>query len=138
MTTRQPDWSERLINAVETAKVLPFRYGLHDCCTFAAHCVDAMCGSGLMSRMQRDHPYSDEEGATARIAEAGGFAALVSEYLGAPMDNPNFASPGDVVLAEDGEGKQVVAVIVGHNAIAPTTGGLVALPYGQIRMAWKV
>ena len=135
--TRRDDWHAQLMNAVETAALLPFSYGLHDCCTFAAHCVDAMCGTELVSRMQRDNPYSDEASAYREIEREGGFAALVSKYLGASMPNPLLAAPGDIALCMNGE-REIVGVIVGHTIVAPGGGGLVSLPYDSMVAAWKV
>lgn len=137
MIKRREDWMARLMCAVETAQVLPFTYGLHDCCTFAAHCVDAMCDSELLRKMQRTHPYSLEEDAYELIETHGGLARLVSFYLGEPMDNPRFAGPGDVVLVED-DGRELVGVVIGHSVVAPGATHLLSWPLDHVRRAWTV
>lgn len=136
---RRKDWMMRLADAVESVRALPFAYGLHDCCTFTAHCLDKMCDTDLMARMQSEDAYTDEEGAYARIAAAGGLQALITKYLGEPMPNALFAAPGDVALAENGDGREIIGVIIGHQIIAPAAPrGVLALPIAQMRAAWKV
>lgn len=136
---RHSDWMARLMRAVETAQVLPFVYGLHDCCTFAAYCVDAVReDSRIGASMQQQHPYHDEEGAYEYIETQGGLAGLVTQYLGAPMDNPLYAQPGDVCVVRDVDGKEVVGVIVGHGVVAPGSMGLRSLPVNNPLAAWSV
>jgi hypothetical protein len=134
---RKPDWMARLQSAVETAKVLPFSYGLHDCCTFAAYCVDAMTGSELVNRMQREHPYNSEETAYDVIHNVGGLVPLLDLYLPVRRDNALFAAPGDVVIVED-NGRQLVGVLIGHGVAAPGATGLMNLPTSSIQAAWEV
>lgn len=135
---RKPDWMARLQDAVDTAHVLPFSYGLHDCCTFAAHCVDSMCGTELVSRMQRDHPYRTEEDAYEHIAASGGLRNLVTQYLGEPMHNVLLAQPGDIALTLNHDSREIVGVIIGHNVVVPGSSGLVSYTTGGIMAAWRV
>lgn len=135
---RRTDWMTQLMAAVDTAQVLPFSYGLHDCCTFAAHCVDAMCDSEVLRKIQRTHPYRSETEAHEYIALHGGLVGLVSAYLGAALDNPLFAAPGDVVVARDVDNRELVGVVIGHNVVAPGQGGLRTLPVTHALAAWKV
>lgn len=133
---RKPDWMAQLQGAVETAQVLPFAYGLHDCCTFAAHCVDAMCGTNLLTRMQSEHPYRDEAEAYDVIGAAGGLAPLLDLYL--PKRKPAlYAAPGDVVIVED-NGRELVGVLIGHNVVAPGATGLMSLSGHRVLVAWEV
>lgn len=135
---RHTDWMARLMRAVETARVLPFAYGLHDCCTFAAYCVDAMCeGSRIGELMRQRHPYKDEEDAYEYIETQGGLTGLVSQYLGAPMENTLFATVGDVCVVHD-DVKEVVGVIIGHNIVAPGSRGLRSMPLRDLIAAWSV
>ena len=136
---RHTDWMARLMRAVETAQVLPFAYGLHDCCTFAAYCVDAMCeDSRVGERMQRHHPYANEDEAYEYIETQGGLTGLVTHYLGSPMANPKLAAPGDVCVARDVDGKEVVGVLIGHNVVAPGSQGLRTLTVDRVEKAWSV
>lgn len=136
---RHADWMARLTQAVETAQVLPFHYGLHDCCTFAAYCVDAQREDSRVGElMQQHHPYNDEDGAYEYIETQGGLTGLVMQYLGAPMENPKLAAPGDVCVARDMDEKEVVGVLIGHNVVAPGSHGLRTLTVDRIVNAWSV
>lgn len=136
---RHVDWMARLMQAVETAQVLPFRYGLHDCCTFAAYCVDAQReDSRIGELMQRHHPYANEEEAYEYIETQGGLTGLVTHYLGEPMENPKFAAPGDVALTRNRDGREIVGIIVGHNVVVPGSHGLVTFSVEGLLAAWSV
>jgi len=133
---RRPDWMSRLMNSVETAKLLPFQYGVHDCCLWAAHCVDAMCDTTLAKDIKERINYNSEESANAAIESAGGLLALVTEFLGKP-ERAVWAASGDVVLARD-EGREIVGIVIGHSIIVPTKTGLMPLPYGDAVVCWRI
>jgi len=133
---RRDDWMLQLSQAFETAKVLPFQYGLHDCCLWAAHCVDAMCDTEFTQGILDRFKYADEETADAILESGGGLLALITEFLGKP-ERAVWASPGDVVLARDGE-QTIVGIVVGHSIIVPTKMGLMPLPYGNAIVCWRI
>lgn len=133
---RRDDWMDRLVVAVKDANALPFRYGVHDCCLWAAHCVDRMCDTNIARSIIERFNYSDEQSANAIIAAAGGLKELVSEFLGDPIPSA-FAAPGDIVIARNGD-QALVAVVIGHNIIAPTSDGLTVLPFANGVLCWKV
>ena len=133
---RRPDWMARLSESVEVAKLLPFQYGTHDCCLWAAHCVDVMCDTTFAKDIKERINYNSEETANAAITASGGLLALVTEFLGKP-ERAVWASPGDVVLARDGE-QTIVGIVVGHSIIVPTKMGLMPLPYGNAIVCWRI
>ena len=134
---RFPDWHERLADCIETGQCFEFQYGTHDCCLWAAYCVDNMTGSDLQKQIQETCHYSNEEGAKALINAAGGLQPLVVQFLGNELDSPSFAAPGDLVVVNN-EGQELVGIVVGHGVVAAAKEGLVSLPYGTIRHAWRI
>jgi hypothetical protein len=135
---RNSDWMDKLINAVETAQLIEFNYGVHDCCLWAAHCVDEMCGTEHVKAILERFHYTDEASADAILAAGGGLETLVTEFLGESVGR-RMAAPGDVVLAKDMEDSYIIGVVVGHGVVAPAKGGgLVSLPYRSILKTWKV
>jgi len=133
---RRADWMERLQGCVENAKLLPFRYGVHDCCLWAARCVDEMCGTNHVYAIESRFNYSDEDSANAVIVAGKGLLALVDEFLG-DHTGKQWAAPGDVVLVRNA-GRALVGIVVGHSVIAPSDHGLLVLPYDDIAVCWKV
>lgn len=134
---RRDDWMQRLQECVAHARVTRFEYGSHDCCTWAAQCVDAMCGTHLLEDIHERYNYSTEDGALAICSAVGGLATLVGERLGAPQ-RASFAAPGDVVLARDGHERPIVGVVVGHQVVVPGDAGIVCLGFERIAICWKV
>lgn len=134
---RREDWQERLHGAVEMARGIPFRYGVHDCCLWAARCIDVMCDTRLTQQVVDRFNYTDKDGADAIIAAAGGLDKLLSSFLGEPVRG-TYAAPGDVVLARDAEDAAFVGVIVGHHVIGPGPDGITILPHGSAILCWKV
>lgn len=112
---------------------MPFVWGSNDCCTFAAAAVEAMTGSDPMASVERyDNPL-----AAARMVEAGGgLLDLATSLLGEPV-SPRMAAVGDVVLLKN-EGRHLLGICNGVNAIAPGRDGLVALEMTSASAAWKI
>lgn len=134
---RRVDWSMRLAEAVEDARILPFAYGVNDCCLWAAHCVDAMCDTSLASKIGSTFRYTNKEEADQAIADGGGLHALTERFLGKPV-SARMAAPGDVVLARNGDGTVIIGICFGHAILAPGENGLLTLPYENGVMCWKV
>lgn len=98
---RVENWVERLDAVFSDAAARPFAWGSHDCCLFAARCVEAMTG---------EHPMPDAVGAYK--TKTGAYRWLKREFgtvrqmlellLDAPC-NPNFAKRGDLALFEKGQ-----------------------------------
>lgn len=142
MIQRRVDWRERLVDAVDTAKVLPFMYGVHDCCTFAAHCVDAMCDSHIASRVRSHFSYSNEIGAARILREADGLQNLITMILEAkPLPSVELFIPGDVVLIREGD-KELAAICCdtpeGTVAIAPGAEGMRQLSLADAVCVWGI
>ena len=92
--TRRPDWMARLHSAVDTANLLPFSYGTHDCCLWAAHCVDAMCDTHVAADIKARFNYASEDAANAVIEAGGSDPKIIT--ASAPLD---VAAAGAVTAA---------------------------------------
>ncbi|WP_157755053.1 DUF6950 family protein [Variovorax boronicumulans] len=130
---RHADWQERFAAYVGDRMAMPFDWASNDCCTFAAGAVKAITGADLMA----DVPAYDSALAAGRLIEdGGGLQALVTSMLGQPM-SPLMAAVGDVVLLTN-EGRDLLGICNGVNAIAPGPVGLVALEMNAASVAWKI
>lgn len=130
---RLPDWQLRFAEFGKARASIPFAWGSNDCCTFAAAAVEAITGRDPMASAP---PYVTELGAAKVIARAGSFTVLASQYLGEPV-SPLMATVGDVVLIVN-EGRDMLAVCNGVNAMAPSAAGMVALPMETALAAWRI
>lgn len=95
--TRFRDWERRLVDYLRDAKARAFTWGQHDCATFAAGAVDAVCGSELTSAFIGR--YFDESSAAQYLGSLGHMtlAGIVRERLGcAPLPTPLRAQRGDL------------------------------------------
>ena len=111
----------------------PFEYGKHDCCLFAARCLDAVCGGDYAARLSKC--YRDKAGSRRFIAKHGGLAPAVSSFLG-PLQS-GLPSRGDVTLVdtEDGDG---VGVCCGATIAVAADDGLEFYPLSAARGYWRV
>lgn len=130
---RRRDWQERLATYLHQRMATPFAWGSHDCCTFAAGAVEAMTGSNPMAVLPR---YDTEHAALRIIVEGGDLRRLVSSILGEPV-RPAFAAMGDVVLLSN-EGRELLGICNGVNAIAASQDGVAALEMSAAIEAWKI
>lgn len=97
-------WQDRFFAYIEESRTRPFAWGVFDCCLFAADVADTVSGSTF--RAQLASKYSDETTALAYIASFGTLEAAVSSWLG-DSKAPNFAGPGDIVIANLDNGPTV-------------------------------
>jgi hypothetical protein len=97
--TRLDDWQDRFFAYLEATRLLPFAWGTNDCCLFAAGSIDAITGSTLTAQLAESYAYTDEAGALAFVESFGSLEAAVSSWLG-DAKAPNFAGPGDIILAD--------------------------------------
>lgn len=129
---RFPDWPERLTEFVEARRGVPFEYGSHDCCAFAAAAAESITGVNPAAPF----PYRNELGAKRLILEHGGLDKLLTAALGEPC-SPAMAGRGDIVLAELESGP-TAGVCLGRLCVFPGTVGIEFRPRSVIGMAWKV
>lgn len=135
---RRADWVDRLWQTIETHQALPFRWAgkgdAHDCCTFAADCVDAMTGTNYVDLLLAH--YRDEPSARAYIEAGGGLRNVISSFLGDPK-RISFMNRGDVVIVDD-RGTEVVGVCVGRDVLAAHERGLGRYEANLVITCWGV
>jgi hypothetical protein len=131
---RHRDWVARLWETVARFRGVPFAYGQHDCCLFAARCVDAMTGS-QHARDLADH-YTNERTALRYIHACGGVGPAIAQRLGEPVPG-HCARRGDVCLVpvEGGDG---VGVCLGIDIAVASERGLLYYPLHTATQHWRV
>jgi hypothetical protein len=138
---RLPDWQTRFSRFGEQRARMPFAWGTNDCCVHASASVEALTGVNPMAGFE---PYGTEAGAKRRallrllrrIDKPGGLRALVSTHMGNEIA-PVMAGVGDLVLLRN-EGREMLAVCNGVNAMGPGKGGMVTLSMQDALAAWRV
>jgi hypothetical protein len=138
---RHTDWQSRFSAFAQKRGAMPFVWGSNDCCTFTAAAVEAITGANPMASFEA---FGVEKGPRRkalkrlfrRIDKAGGLRALATEYLGEPV-SPLLAGVGDVVVLMN-DGREMLGVCNGVNAIAPGGAGMVALGMDAAIAAWKI
>ncbi|MCK5041714.1 MAG: hypothetical protein KAR62_05445 [Sphingomonadales bacterium] len=100
MMKRNENWQQALNETVEAARERPFSWGKHDCCLFAANCVEAMTGIDPMADMRGK--YENEEGAREVLKTLGGktLYRTMQKIFGQAIA-PALAHRGDVVYRRD-------------------------------------
>lgn len=136
---KRVDWLNRLWATVDACKGLDFAWGQHDCCLFAARCVDAMT-DGVWVKVLRAE-YSDRLGGLRFIARHGNLEEATSHYLGRPQAMAR-TKRGDVCLVPT-QGAPGLGICVGHTvAVACEKGadglGVTFYPYRLIEKSWLV
>lgn len=136
-TNPPPDPREQAYaQVIALALLREFRWGSHDCVTFAAECVEARTGRNPMAGLE----WPDASTAARMLRQIGGLRAAVTSRLGEP-GAPGYARTGDVALCtdpNDATGREMLAVCHGGVLLAPSAKGLAVLPLAAARCAWRV
>lgn len=79
---RTEGWETRLNKELEKAQKNPFKWGCHDCVTWASNCILAMTGVDCMENLRGT--YRSQNGALKRIKKMGGtLEKCVDSYFNA-------------------------------------------------------
>ena len=134
---RLEDWAERLDAVLMDAERRPFVWGEHDCCIFAARCVEAI--SGVNPVPDAIGAYSDKKSAYLWLRDHFGDArSMISLFLGDEID-PNFVQRGSVALIEsDGSFSIGVIDLSGEWIACVDEGGLRRTPKTTATAFWSV
>ena len=111
----------------------PFRWGVHDCCLWAADCVQAQTGTDPAAGLRG--AYADAVGALRLLRNLGGLRVVASR-AGEPIA-PMAAAEGDVGLIPAGK-RACLAVCFGEAWMLAGTHGLVPQPLDRAVAAWRV
>jgi len=136
--TRVEGWGARLDAVIQAATERPFSWGEHDCCTFAADCVDAVTGTRLWPAGLG--AYTTSVGAQKAMFACGW--QTVEDALDAVVGHRVpvlMAQRGDLVLipAEGFAGAAVIDM-TGQFAVGVSHGGLLRVPVLDALAAWRV
>jgi len=130
---KHPDWQKRLVTVIKAAEKRPFSWGQHDCCLFAADCVEAMCGEDFAAEFRGN--YNSETGAKKALLRGGGsLERVLARFL--DEVNPSLIQRGDVAVVENA-GRRCAGVFYGGSVWVPGDNGLVGLS-GNLLSAWRV
>ena len=135
-TTRRPGWERILAEAIEAARDRSFRWGRHDCATFAFDLRRAIAGGHDVAALWRGR-YTTARGAV-RVMRRLGWTSLEAagrDLLGEPLASVHLAQRGDLVLADSGLG---FGVCLGARAAGIAPEGLVLVPISACALAWRV
>lgn len=140
---RPEGWEFRLIAEMESAADREWRWGMHDCATFAGRCVEAMLGRpSIWAEYLGRH--STRIGAARVIRSAGaidlaGLLDLRADRIPVPL-----ARRGDVValkVGADGEpsedGEAALGIVEGESVVIAATVGVRRFPRSVAFAAWR-
>ncbi|PTQ13724.1 hypothetical protein CLG96_00110 [Sphingomonas oleivorans] len=98
MMHRKTDWETRLAAYLEPLRALPFEWGRHDCCTFAAGAVEAMTGIDPMPEFRGRYRTAIGSARALKRFGAGTLEATLDtkfERIAASL-----AQRGDIVMSQ--------------------------------------
>jgi len=135
-TNRRPGWERHLAEAISAARDRPFRWGRHDCATFAFDLRRAIAGGHDVAALWRGR-YTTARGAVRVMRRLGwqSLEAVGRDLLGEPLASVALAQRGDLVLADTGLG---FGVCLGARAAGIAPSGLVLVPITACALAWRV
>ncbi|MFN3231682.1 MAG: DUF6950 family protein [Alphaproteobacteria bacterium] len=133
---RLPDWPERLADTIARLEDEPFRWGRHDCGTFAAECVEAITGADPIAGFRG--AYEDEAGAKQALKEigAGSLYHTLTKLFGKSVP-PARARRGDLVLIRTELGPTLF-VCLGEHCVGPGYERAESRRTLDGRHAWRV
>ena len=138
---RRADWQSRLALAVEAARAVPFKWGEHDCATWAFDLRRDLTDGADAAATWRGR-YRTAPGAQRVMRRLGwtSFEAMGRDLLGTPLPSVLLAQRGDLVLAaaDPATADPAFGVCLGAKAafIGPQGLGFVSL--STCILAWRV
>ena len=136
---RLRDWPRRLHALVESRRSTPFRWGYHDCCTWAAECVQAVTGTDLSGPWKGQ--YDCALSAKRYLLARWGSLPEALEAHGLIPVSPEQARRGDLGLYAPSHllARQALGVCLSaHYAMPGLNEPMSFIPRNQITSAWKV
>lgn len=132
---RVNDWATKLAQLLHERRDMPFKWGEHDCCLFAADAYRAMCDIDLASDFRGR--YKTELGAYRALKRLGyaDVDAVLTAKLGEPKATAIYER-GDILLM-DIDGRQTAGVYF-NGAWGTSEHSLVQVPRNKILKAWSV
>lgn len=129
---RLPGWETALVEEIDRARSLQFRWGVHDCATWAFDVRLRLTGQDAAAAWRGR--YSTSAGA-ARVMRRLGWETLPAmgcSLLGNPIQ-PLCAQRGDIVICNGAFG-----ICAGAFAVFLAQTGLTERPMAAATMAWRI
>lgn len=133
---RRSDWQNRLADAIEAAREMPFSWGSHDCATWAFDIRRDLTDGEDIAAGWRGR-YRTALGAH-RVMKRLGWDSLEAagrDLLGTPLPTVLQARRGDLVL---GGPAPAYGVCVGAKVAFVSPDGLIFLSLVSCSLAWRV
>lgn len=131
--TEAAAWQIALQGLITERMQMPFAWGSHDCCLWAADAVLAQ--TGIDPAANERGTYFDVDGAARLLRELGGLSE-VGRRAG-PEIPPLMAQFGDIGLMQI-DGRQMLGVCAGQVWLAPGIERMSAAPLESAVQAWRV
>lgn len=135
---RYPDWQMRYDVAIRAASDVTFEWGVHDCVTFAANVYDAVCDGDAALRMRDQFFWSGPVSAARMLKELGGLRSACERILGPADEAWLKLGKGDLIIAINPDGEEILTVHDGYKLLAPGPVGLIGLPLRTALCGWSV
>lgn len=135
MNPRKDNWPALFNAYIEHRRDMPFAWGSHDCCMFAAEGVRAITGVDLGRPFRRR--YKCARGAANVLRKFGGDVANIPGALGLPAIRPAQAGRGDMVCYEF-NGRNTLGLCCGLQSVFVAPHGLMFVQTLACTAAWKI
>jgi hypothetical protein len=135
MSPRRDNWTGHLNAYLEARRSMPFAWGVHDCCMFAAEGVQAVVvmdhASGFRGR------YKTSRGAANILRRFRGDVANIPPAMGLERIPVGLASRGDVVC-HPFDGRNALGLCCGLQSAFAAANGLVFVETLACTAAWRI
>jgi hypothetical protein len=135
-------WERDLAGYIAESERKALRYGIFDCCIFAAGAIRAMCVTDPLTEYRGYHGLTS---ARKLLKQLGGLEQAVNKVAavyGFAEVHPLLAHRGDLVLADVGGKRRIPAVGIlgldGWNVLFAKRIGLCRIPLIDCRRAWRI
>lgn len=133
---RLADWDKRLAAYIEEVRHTPFKWGKHDCFTFAVKCEEAISGVTRFPELYKSE-YHSQFGATKAFMKNGYRGMIDCINRRCVQINPNMLQRGDWA-AFDAPDNIAIGVCVGNKIAATGFDGLVFIDIKDVKAGWSI
>lgn len=136
---RLPDWRPRLGRIIDSAREVPFQWGVFDCALHVCNCIRAITGVDPAANFRGK--YSDTAGAAAIYGSSfEDFIAVQAQLLSLQEIPVTLARRGDVVFVDNATPQGCVGVVSLDGRYVSCAGekGIVMVTIDRWRRAWRV
>ncbi|WP_105492299.1 DUF6950 family protein [Escherichia coli] len=130
---RNVDWQTKLLDVIEEESTAPFEWGTHDCCTFAARCIDAQYGTSFLLEFEGEYK-TELESKRLCIRKFGTtFLPKIFDRFLHRRDSKKQVQRGDVVIFS-GKYGPTAGVWWGGMVVAKSKEGLIWIDFSDVEV----